>query len=448
MEFNAWALLTDAGLIGALLAVGAGLRAWIKPLRSLLVPSSVIGGALGLALGPSGLAILPFSEEFGNYSSVLVVIVFACIAINTDFRADIVGRSIGQFFGYTIFMYSIQVVFGIVLVLLLLKPVFGVNDSFGVVLFAGWAGGFGTAAAMGQVFAEAGYPEITDLAITSATVGLLIGITGGIILAKVGAERGYAKHYAGLSSIPKEVRTGVLSDTQERPIIGRHVFSGSSVESLAFQVGIIAAISAAAYGVQLWLKELMPGISVPVFSVAFLIGLLVNVLFKRFKANRLVDESSMNSISGVATDGLILCGIASISPTVVADYAIPLLILFIGGLALVLLVGLVIAPRVLTENWFEKQIFTFGWALGAVPQGIALLRIVDPKMESRTLEEYALQGVANQNEILAVTFVPTLIIAGLAWTAAGIWGGAAILAILLAFALSRRKSASRSPAVH
>lgn len=193
MDFNAWALLTDAGLIGALLAVGAGLRAWIKPLRSLLVPSSVIGGALGLALGPSGLAVLPFSEEFGNYSSVLVVIVFACIAINTDFRAGLVGRSIGQFFGYTVFMYSVQVVFGIVLVLLLLKPVFDVTDSFGVVLFAGWAGGFGTAAAMGQVFAEAGYPEITDLAITSATVGLLIGITGGIILAKVGAERGYAK---------------------------------------------------------------------------------------------------------------------------------------------------------------------------------------------------------------------------------------------------------------
>lgn len=59
-------------------------------------------------------------------------------------------------------------------------------------------------------------------------------------------------------------------------------------------------------------------------------------------------------------------------------------------------------------------------------------------MESNTLEPYALQGIANQNEILAVTFVPTLVIGGLAWAATGIWGAVTVLGFVIAFALSRK----------
>ncbi|WP_219722349.1 hypothetical protein [Brevibacterium paucivorans] len=59
-------------------------------------------------------------------------------------------------------------------------------------------------------------------------------------------------------------------------------------------------------------------------------------------------------------------------------------------------------------------------------------------MESNTLEQYALQGIANQNEILAVTFVPALAIGGLAWAATGIWGAVTVLSFVIAFALSRK----------
>ncbi len=437
MEITAWTLLVDAGLIGILLAIGAGLRAKIAPLRALMVPSSIIAGALGLLLGPAFLNILPFSSLLGSYPSVLVILVFACIAMTTEFSMGRFGRELGQFFGYTVLQYSIQIFVGLALVLVILKPLFHVEDSFGLVLFAGWAGGFGTAAAVGQVFSEAGQPEVADLAITSATVGLLIGVIGGIVMAKVGAGRGYAKHYAGLQSIPDEIKTGVLHPNGTKPAIGRHVFSGSSVESLAFQTGMVLGIAALAYLSQKWLKGVFPDVSVPAFSIAFIFGLVVNFAFSRLRSQHLIDRESISSISGSATDILILCGIASIKPSVVVSYWTPLLILFAVGLAVVLFISLVVAPRVLTDHWFEKQIFSFGWALGAVPQGIALLRIVDPKMQSKTLEQYALQGIANQNEILAVTFVPTLVVAGLAWTAVGIWGGASVLALALAIALSR-----------
>ena len=55
-EFTPWTLLIDAGMIGALLAVGVLLRAIMKSLQSLLIPASFIAGFLGLALGPTGWA--------------------------------------------------------------------------------------------------------------------------------------------------------------------------------------------------------------------------------------------------------------------------------------------------------------------------------------------------------------------------------------------------------
>lgn len=398
----------------------------------------MIGGFLGLGLGPAGLGILPFSDYLGDYASVLIVVVFACLAMNADFRIHEFGRSIGQFFGYSVFMYSFQILFGFGLVLLFLGPIFGVPDAFGVVLFAGWAGGFGTAAAFGQVFGDAGLDEIQSLAFTSATVGLLVGIIGGIILAKIGAERGHAQEYAGLGSIPEETRTGVLAQEHgARPAIGTHVFSGSSIDSLAFQAGVVAAICAAAYGTQQGLLKLLPNVVVPVFSLAFIVGLIVHFLMIRTNAIKFIDRDSVSSLSGTATDVLIFCGIASIVPALVADYAWPLLILFTLGLACVLSIGIFVAPQVMEQSWFEKQLFTWGWATGAVAQGIALLRIVDPKLNSRTLEEYALQSVVNQNEILAVTFIPALVLGGLAWAVVGIWGTVTVLAAILLVVLRR-----------
>src|SRR5699024_10488005 len=69
--------------------------------------------------------------------------------------------------------------------------------------------------------------------------------------------------------------------------------------------------------------------------------------------------------------------------------------------------GLWVAPRLMQDGWFERSIFVWGWAIGAVSTGIALLRVVDPALKSGTLEDF---GVAYLPvvpvEITAVTFVP------------------------------------------
>lgn len=308
---------------------------------------------------------------------------------------------------------------------------------------------------MGQAYAANGDPSVASLAYTSATVGMIVGVVGGIIQAKYGAKRGYAKEYAGLTSIPEDLRTGVLDQVAERPVIGRHTFSAASVESLAFQVGIVAMIGAAAYGVVEWIKDMWPRVVgengpeliIPAFAVAFVLGLIGRVLFQATRTAKFLDSPSLNSVSGTATDILIVCGIASIAPKVVVEFWQPLLILFLVGLALSLFLGLLVAPRVMTDGWFEKQLFTWGWATGAVATGVAMLRIVDPKLKSGTMEQFGVAYIpVVPVEIAAVSFVPLLVIAGLSWAVVGIWGAIAVAAIVAAVLLVRTDPARRTPA--
>lgn len=447
-EFTPWTLLIDAGMIGALLAVGVLLRAIMKSLQSLLIPASFIAGFLGLALGPNGFGLLPFSEELGTYASVLIVVVFACLAMSDDFDFRKIKGPIVSFSAYGVLIYTAQVAIGVLAVVLLLGPLFNADLTIGTLLFAGWAGGFGTAAAIGDVYAGAGHEELRSLAFTSATVGLLAGIIGGIIQAKIGAMRGHVKEFAGMESIPEDMRTGVLTGEDRRVPIGQHRFSGSSIESLGFQAGIILAISGAAYGVTELLGGWFPAVSFPTFTVAFIVGLLVRGLFKATRTTKFVDRDTLSSISGSATDILVVCGIASIQLQAVADNLLVMSILFVVGLVFCLGLGLLVAPRTLQDGWFEKQIFTWGWATGAVNTAIALLRIVDPKLKSGTMEDFAIAYIpVVPAEITAVTFVPALAMAGLAWPILGIWGGiAAAAAVVLVIVAVRNRSATPAAA--
>ena len=114
------------------------------------------------------------------------------------------------------------------------------------------------------------------------------------------------------------------------------------------------------------------------------------------------------------------------------------------NLALGFVLGLVVAPRYLGEGWFEKQIFTWGWATGSVATGIALLRIVDPDSESGTLEEFGYAYIPLiPIEGGAAAIAPLMIVAGLSWAVVGVWGALAILGLWFLIATAKQ-TVSRS----
>lgn len=83
------------------------------------------------------------------------------------------------------------------------------------------------------------------------------------------------------------------------------------------------------------------------------------------------------------------------------------------------------------DCWFEKAIFTWGWFTGTMAMGIALLRVADPKMRSRCLDNYALAYLfIAPVEISLITFAPVAFLNGygLMFTGICLAAGLAVLA--------------------
>ncbi|MDT0344433.1 sodium/glutamate symporter family protein [Streptomyces litchfieldiae] len=240
------------------------------------------------------------------------------------------------------------------------------------------------------------------------------------VITNWGARRGHAKGVGSFDELPEELRSGLIREERDRTPTGTATTSAVAIEPLALQLSLIAAVSAAAYGLSEWAGDLYPDFAVPVFAVAFLVGLALRLLGGRTPAWRYVDPVTIRSVSGSATDVLIVCGTASIVPSFVADYVTPLILLFVPALALCLVLFLWVAPRVFERAWFEKALFTWGWATGSVSTGIALLRMSDPKLETRTLDEFGLAYLPLAPlETLTVTLTPTIVAAGGVWALAG-----------------------------
>jgi ESS family glutamate:Na+ symporter len=121
--------------------------------------------------------------------------------------------------------------------------------------------------------------------------------------------------------------------------------------------------------------------------------------------------------------------VAAIKLGVVVKYALPLIVLTLVGIALTIFTVFWFGRRLNKDNWFEKSIFAWGWWTGTMAMGIALLRIVDPKMQSKAMDDYALAYLpCAPVEILLITFVPILFAAG-----AGLWLmlGCLVISLLL-----------------
>lgn len=157
----------------------------------------------------------------------------------------------------------------------------------------------------------------------------------------------------------------------------------------------------------------MPGFELPVFSCSFIVGILVKYIFDKTKVTPYVCQSTVSHLSGAFTDYLVAFGIASIKLSIVVEYLAPLIILLVVGLIATLGYVFYMAKVMMRNHWFEKAIFTWGWFTGTMAMGIALLRVVDPEMKSRCLDNYALAYLfIAPVEICLITFAPIAFLNG------------------------------------
>lgn len=446
---DAWSIFVDLGCISLLLLAGLVLRTWVVWLQRLFLPASVIAGFGGLACGPNGLDLLPFSTLLSEYPSILITLVFAALPFTS--RAFIWrsgSRHALELGAYSAASVLLQWGLGVLFSLSVLSLVWPeLPLGFGTVLAGGFVGGHGTAAALGAAFNSLGaqsWPEAGPLAMTSATVGILSAVVGGMLWVRWAARNGTARFLTRFEELPEELRSGRIPAARRAPL-GYETLSASTLDPLLFHAALVVVAALGGYLLtglsSAYLGEYRP----PSFCLAFVCGFGLRRVANRLRFADMIDRTVMLRLNGALTDVLVVCGIASVNLEVVARYALPLAGLFVFGLLLCWAVFYVSGPRSFRELWFEKALFTWGWVTGVMAIALVLLRIVDPRNESEVLDSFAVAYLfVAPLEVGLVSFAPLLI----AQVSAGSFAGVTVLAgfTVLLWRARRGPPGTRSPA--
>ena len=433
MEYSVFDLLVDVGLISILLIVGTFMRRHFAWFRSLLIPAPITAGLLGLLFGPEVLGIMPFSDALGDYSTLLIAVVFASMPYSMSFASRDISKA-KNMWSYSASMFLGQWGIFVLLGVLVFAPLFGTDDWFGMMLPVGFVGGFGTAAAVGGALDSIGIEDAASLGFTAATVGTLAAIVGGIIYANWGIKTGRTSTLP--DKLPWELRSGEITKKSKQPSIGNATTNPSSIEPLALHAGFIAVTVTIAYFIQQFIQGQFESVSIPLFALSFVVGIGGKIFLNLIKRPEYLDPTTVKSISGASTDYLIAFGVASIVPAAVASYWVPLLILFALGVVYCTLFFFVASPIFFGEKWLERGIFGWGWATAAVATGIALLKIVDPELKSGALDEYGIAYVGYAPIEIAINILaPIAVIAGFTLGFGAITTLAAVVIFLLPFFL-------------
>ncbi|MBO4571152.1 MAG: sodium:glutamate symporter [Bacteroidales bacterium] len=421
-NFTPWQLFCDAGVIFGLLLIGKLCRAKIKAIQSLFIPPSLIAGVLALAFGPNGLGWLPLSNNLGTYSAILIAVVFAALPLaSPTMKIKEIGSKLGPMWAYSQFgMFFQWAAIGIIGILLL-TPLFNVPEFFGIMCPVGFYGGHGTAAAMATEFGEGFEETARSLGMTTATVGVVLGVIFGVLLIKIATKKHQTSYVTDFAELPNELRSGLVPE-EKRDNLGKATVSSISIDHFAMHLGIVIFAAYCGYLLSdVLLKGTLKISGVPVFLTAYVVGMIFKVILDATKASRFVEQKTISNISGTATDLLVTCGVGAINLNVVTANALPLIVLLAIGIAITLFMVFYFARHLYTKDWFEKAIFAWGWWTGTMAIGIALLRIVDPKNESHALDNYAMAFLpCAPVEIILIWSVPVAFKGGwLLWLCVG-----------------------------
>lgn len=387
--------------LSVLLVAGKVLRVKLPILQKLYLPSSIVGGLLGLLLltlfrdcVPEGVV-----EDMRRMPGFLINVIFATLFLGVGVPKvkNLAASVLPQLTLAQIVVWG-QYAVGIGVTGFLLAPAFKVHPAFGNLLELGFEGGHGTVGGMAEAFISHNWTDGIALGYTVATIGMVFGIVGGMCMVNWAYAKGYIRTVRPFEERSDSERKGI-HPKDERPSAGLQTVLPDSVDSLAWHVAIVGLAVLIGFGILQGCRAaeiaLFPDaktrlfIGFPMFPLCMLGGVSLQWLSKMVKVDLLVDRDQMMRISGAALDYLSLSAVATIELSVVAANWMPLTIMVALGLVWTIWSVLFFSPRLFREAWFERGIAEFGQATGVTATGLLLLRTVDPDNKTIAAASFA-----------------------------------------------------------
>ena len=398
------ALIKAFGVFSILLLLGSFLRAKLPIFQNLYLPACVIGGFIGLILGPNVLNIIKFSENTMAAASavpgVFIVPVLASIPMCLNLKGSggaatlkksndimVAACLVGGFFTF-------QCLIGLITTVICRAMGAPAYDAMGLEMAMGFSGGHGMAASLGGALQSMGNPDweaAQGVAMTTATTGLIGGIILGVMLINVAAKKGYATQIKSAAKVSLEMRSGIYAKDSELPSLGVQTTVPNNIETISLHLGLMLAASLGGYALASVLGGLhsfFTGMSTWFYAMVVMVVLWVLVC--AVKADHLFKEEVKNKITGFLSDYLIVAAIMSIPVNVVATYWVSLLAMTVAGLILTPLLLWFICKKFMHNNWFEKMLGLLGCNTGVFVTGMLLIKMADPDLKTDALNDYSI----------------------------------------------------------
>lgn len=410
--YNCYSMLVDFAFMAGLMFVAQILRSKVKWFQNHYIPASLIAGALGLILGPQVLNVISWSSEASSYPYLLICVLFSGIFLGKETKVSPkqIFKQVGDTFfintASEILCFGFALLIGGALMIVLFPNVF---PEISLLLPSGFAGGHGYAAAIGGALnGLLGREDAVYIGQVFATLGLLVGLLGGIACINYAAKRGCTRFVKQASALPEECRTGMVPE-EKRASMGDNTVHPMSMDPLAWHVCLILVATGLGYAAEQFLDRLFPELGFPLMCLTMLAGLVLQFVLNKTHYAEYVDKRVIDRCSSCMTDFLVAFGVATIKLSVIAEFWMPILVLSVIGIVWPLIIIFVVGRKLFHNFWFERSIFIFGYLTGVVAVGITLLRCVDPDMKSETLDDfgyaYTLQSII---EVFLVAIIPSV----------------------------------------
>lgn len=378
-------------MLGVVVIIAKILHVLIKPLHKYQIPISITAGLVGLSLGSSALNILPFDADILKsivyHGLALVFIAMGLQSVPKNSGGSDV-KSIA--FGLSV-MGALQGFVGVSVVAILgLLLGEAIHPGLGLLLPLGFSQGPGQALTFGTSWEAIGLTNGGDIGIIIASLGFAWSIVIGIPLVIYGRKKGWMKNDAISTKEQKETH---------------------QIKDILEQVALIAGTYFLTYLLLMGVTELLAGKEKVItlfwgihFLVALLVATIVRVVIQRVAPSQ-ISDIQQGQLANLIIDITACSGIAAIQIRVLQDNLLPIALITTFGGLMTLVAAPWLASRSFQKDPFCHLVLWFGTSTGTLPMGLALLRMIDPDLNST-----APTSVIRAMGLALVLFVPMIIL--------------------------------------
>ena len=383
-------VMNDLTICGVFVFIGYVLRETVPFLRKLYLPASVIGGILVLVLGPQVLGLIEVPESFASYATPLTNIVFTALV----WGVSINSKKLKSYLDFTLIEFTVtwwQVALGSIVGIACVRLWSSMPQGWGLMAPFSFLSGHGTAASMAAVFDGYGITGTGDIGMILSTVGLMSAMVIGTIFVNIGIRK-HATVFVNPDTDIEKSKAGILPQNRQVPI-GTTKVDNAAVNNLLFQFSIVLTVLWFGTGIMKFLSQYSSLIAKLPATMYGIIGCLILwPVAKKAKLDKYVDKPTVNTISGMTIDVLIVGAVGTINLQFVSQFWLPMVIISAVCVGFTAAFTFFMCYKCCGVEWFEKAVFIYGMSTGIVATGFALHRMVDPNTTSTVPEA---QGVAS-----------------------------------------------------